>query len=84
VTDITYMPTGEGWLYLTVILDLCSRVVVGSAMSERITRELTLNALDMALVQRRPGHGLLHHSDRGSTPVATTSRRSPLNASCAA
>ena len=66
VTDITYMPTGEGWLYLAVILDLCSRVVVGWAMSERITRELTLNALDMALVQRRPGHGLLHHSDRGS------------------
>jgi transposase InsO family protein len=66
VTDITYMPTGEGWLYLAVILDLCSRVVVGWAMSERITRELTLDALDMALVQRRPGHGLLHHSDRGS------------------
>jgi putative transposase len=66
VTDITYMPTAEGWLYLAVILDLCSRVVVGWAMSERITRELTLDALDMALVQRRPGHGLLHHSDRGS------------------
>jgi transposase InsO family protein len=66
VTDITYMPTGEGWLYLAVILDLCSRVVVGWAMSERITRELTLDALDMALVQRRPGPGLLHHSDRGS------------------
>jgi putative transposase len=66
VTDITYMPTGEGWLYLAVILDLCSRVVVGWAMSERITRELTLDALDMALVQRQPGHGLLHHSDRGS------------------
>jgi transposase InsO family protein len=68
VTDITYIyiPTGEGWLYLAVILDLCSRVVVGWAMSERITRELTLDALDMALVQRRPLHGLLHHSDRGS------------------
>jgi transposase InsO family protein len=66
VTDITYMPTDEGWLYLAVILDLCSRVVVGWAMSARITRELTLDALDMALVQRRPGHGLLHHSDRGS------------------
>jgi putative transposase len=66
VTDITYIPTGEGWLYLAVILDLCSRFVVGWAMSERITRALTLEALDMALVRRRPGHGLLHHSDRGS------------------
>jgi putative transposase len=66
VTDITYLSTGEGWLYLAVILDLCSRVVVGWAMGERISRELTLDALDMALVQRRPGHGLRHHSDRGS------------------
>jgi putative transposase len=66
VTDITYIPTGEGWLYLAVILDLCSRVVVGWAMSERITRELTLTALDMALIRRRPLHGLLHHSDQGS------------------
>lgn len=66
VTDITYIPTGEGWLYLAVILDLCSRFVVGWAMSERITRELTLDALDMALVRRRPPAGLLHHSDRGS------------------
>ena len=66
VTDITYIPTGEGWLYLAVILDLCSRFVVGWAMSERITRDLTLNALDMALVRRCPPPGLLHHSDRGS------------------
>ena len=66
VTDITYIPTGEGWLYLAVILDLCSRFVVGWAMSERITRNLTLDALDMALIRRRPAHGLLHHSDRGS------------------
>jgi transposase InsO family protein len=66
VTDITYMLTGEGWLYLAVILDLCSRLVVGWAVSERITRELTLNALEMALVRRRPRRGLVHHSDRGS------------------
>lgn len=66
VTDITYIPTGEGWLYLAVILDLCSRLVVGWAVSERITRELTLTALDMALIRRRPLHGLVHHSDRGS------------------
>lgn len=66
VTDITYIATGEGWLYLAAILDLCSRAVVGWAVSERITRELTLEALDMALRRRRPLDGLLHHSDRGS------------------
>jgi len=66
VTDITYIPTGEGWLYLAVILDLCSRFAVGWAMSERITDDLTLNALGMALARRRPPQGLLHHSDRGS------------------
>ena len=66
VTDITYIPTGEGWLYLAVILDLCSRFAVGWAMSDRITDDLTLDALDMALARRRPPHGLLHHSDRGS------------------
>jgi putative transposase len=66
VTDITYIPTGEGWLYLAVILDLWSRFAVGWAMSERITDDLTLNALDMALTRRRPAQGLLHHSDRGS------------------
>ena len=66
VTDITYIPTGEGWLYLAVILDLYSRGIVGWAMSERITRQLTLDALGMALARRRPPPGLLHHSDRGS------------------
>jgi transposase InsO family protein len=66
VTDITYIPTGEGWLYLAVILDLCSRFAVGWAMSERITDDLTLDALGLALARRRPPPGLLHHSDRGS------------------
>lgn len=66
VTDITYIPTGEGWLYLAVILDLCSRFAVGWAMSARITDELTLDALGMALARRRPPLGLLLHSDRGS------------------
>jgi putative transposase len=65
-TDITYIPTGEGWLYLAVILDLCSRFAVGWAMSERITDDLTLDALGLALARRRPPQGLLHHSDRGS------------------
>ncbi len=66
VTDITYIPTGEGWLYLAVILDLCSRFAVGWAMNDRITDDLTLDALGMALARRRPAPGLLHHSDRGS------------------
>jgi len=66
VTDITYIPTGEGWLYLAVILDLYSRGIVGWAMSDRITQQLTLDALGMALARRRPRAGLLHHSDRGS------------------
>jgi transposase InsO family protein len=66
VTDITYIPTGEGWLYLAAILDLYSRRVVGWSMSKRITRQLTLDALSMALAARTPSAGLLHHSDRGS------------------
>lgn len=66
LADITYIPTQEGWLYLAVILDLYSRRVVGWAMSERMTEGLTLNALRMALQQRRPGPGLIHHSDQGS------------------
>src|SRR2546427_9827726 len=66
VTDITYIPTGEGWLYVAVILDLCSRFAVGWAMSERITDDLTLDALGLALARRRPPPGLLHHSHRGS------------------
>ena len=66
VTDITYIWTGEGWLYLAVILDLHSRCAVGWAMAARITDDLTRAALTMALQRRRPPQGLLHHSDRGS------------------
>jgi len=66
VTDITYIPTGDGWLYLAVILDLCSRFAVGWAVSERLSRGLPLEALGMALARRRPPRGLVHHSDRGS------------------
>jgi transposase InsO family protein len=65
VSDITYISTQEGWLYLAVILDLYSRGVVGWAMSERMTEELTLSALRMALQRRRPDPGLIHHSDQG-------------------
>ena len=65
-TDMTYVWTRQGWLYLAVVMDLFSRRIVGWSMSENIDRHLVLNALDMALKGRRPGRGLLHHSDRGS------------------
>ncbi|MBL6751650.1 MAG: IS3 family transposase [Nevskia sp.] len=64
--DITYIPTAEGWLYLAVVLDLYTRMVVGWAMSQRMTRELVIDALRMAWFRRRPPPGLIHHSDRGS------------------
>ncbi len=64
--DITYIWTGQGWLYLAVILDLFSRRVVGWAMGATLERTLVLNALNMAIARRRPGQGLLCHSDRGS------------------
>jgi len=66
VTDITYVWTLEGWLYLAVILDLFSRRVVGWSLSERLERTIALDALKMALQDRQPPQGLLHHSDRGS------------------
>ena len=63
--DITYIRTGEGWLYLAVLLDLGSRMVVGWAMRDSLEADLTVEALRMALARRQPGKGLLHHSDRG-------------------
>jgi len=66
VTDITYIWTWEGWLYLSFVLDLYSRGVVGLAMSERITDDLTQSALNQAIGRRNPQAGLIHHSDRGS------------------
>lgn len=65
-SDITYVPTGEGWLYLAIVLDLGSRRVIGWAMRHTLERGITLDALEMALAQRQPGPGVLHHSDRGS------------------
>jgi transposase InsO family protein len=75
VTDITYVWTREGWLYLSAILDLYSRMVVGWDMSERIDRKLCLDALKMAVEARRPGPGLVHHSDRGSQYASYVYRR---------
>jgi putative transposase len=66
VSDITYIPTDEGWLYLAGVLDLCSRTAVGWSMSESLERTLVMDALGMAYRRRRPGRGLIHHSDRGS------------------
>jgi len=66
VTDITYLATVEGWLYLAVVLDLFSRRVVGWATSDRLGEGVALEALGMGQARRRPRPGLLHHSDRGS------------------
>ena len=65
-SDITYIKTRQGWLYLAVVLDLYSRRIVGWSMSRWITRHLVISALNMAVDQRLPGEELIHHSDRGS------------------
>lgn len=70
LADITYIPTAEGWLYLAVVLDLYSRLIVGWAMSDRINGALTLTALRQALAKRQPSPGLIHHSDRGKQYAA--------------
>jgi transposase InsO family protein len=67
--DITYIWTAEGWLYLAVVIDLFSRAVVGWAMDKRMTRQLVMNALTMAVQRRRPPSGIIFHSDRGSLPI---------------
>ena len=65
VSDITYVRTAEGWLYVAAILDLYSRRIVGWATGASLAAELVLRALTMALRHRRPPAGLLYHSDRG-------------------
>ena len=65
-SDITFISTRQGWLYLAVIMDLYSRRIVGWSMSRRINRHLALSALNMALGQRQPTDRLIHHSDRGA------------------
>ena len=66
LADITYIATLEGWLYLAAVLDMYTRRIVGWAMSDRMTSDLTVSALNMALEQRRPATDLIHHSDQGS------------------
>jgi len=65
VSDITYVRTWEGWLYLSFVLDTYSRRVVGWSMSNNLRTELVLDAVNMAIYTRRPSPGLIHHSDRG-------------------
>lgn len=65
VADITYVPTLEGWLYVAALLDRCTRRCIGWAMGDSLETSLPLAALDMALRQRQPPAGLVHHSDRG-------------------
>jgi transposase InsO family protein len=77
VTDVTYVWTLEGWLYLAAILDLCSRRVVGWAASATNDRQLALEALRRAVASRKPATGLVHHSDRGS-PYASDDYRQGL------
>ncbi len=75
LADITYIETHEGYLYLAAMLDLASRQVVGMAMADHLRTELVAAALDMALIQRRPAEGLLHHSDRGSQYTSQSYRQ---------
>jgi transposase InsO family protein len=65
VSDITYIWTREGWLYLAIVLDLFSRQIVGWSMSHCLGQEIVLQALRQALLRRKPGHGLIFHSDQG-------------------
>jgi transposase InsO family protein len=65
VADITYVPTQEGWVYVAAVMDLFSRRVVGWSVSDSLETSIVLDALNEAIVRRRPGAGLLHHSDRG-------------------
>ncbi len=65
VTDITYLPVSEGWIYLAVVMDLFSRKIIGWAMRKTLHTELVVAALTMAQRTRRPGQEILHHSDQG-------------------
>jgi len=75
VADVTYIWTQEGWLYLAVVIDLCSRKVVGWSMSSRMKAQLVCDALRMAIWQRKPKAGLVHHSDRGSQYASKAFRK---------
>ena len=79
VSDITYIKTMEGWLYLAVVMDLFSRRIVGWSLARTMTVELVRNALVMAIGRRNPGPGLIHHSDRGIQYACDEYRQYLLN-----
>ena len=74
-TDITYIPTGEGWLYLAGVKDFGSREIIGYAMGDRMTKELVQEALKKTVQYRKPKPGCIHHSDRGSQYCALSYQR---------
>lgn len=82
LSDITYIPTQEGWLYLSAILDAYSRQIVGWSMSERITSELVIKAFEHAVDKRKPEGELIFHSDRGSQYASEVFRLALKNTGC--
>jgi len=84
LADITYIPTAEGWLYLAAVMDLFSRKIVGWAMRDHMQVELASSALTMAIRQRKPGAGLIHHSDRGVQYASSDYRAALAGAGVAA
>jgi putative transposase len=83
VADITYLRTGEGWLYLAAVQDTYSRAIVGWSMATHMRATLVVDALRMALARRRPGPGLIHHSDQGSQYVSLAFGRAARDAGIA-
>jgi putative transposase len=71
VTDITYIWTLEGWVYLSSVMDLFSRKIVGWSMAAHMKKELSIQTINMAIISRQPEEGLIHHSDRGSQYCST-------------
>ena len=65
MSDITYIPTGEGWLYLAAVMDLCTRKIVGWSLKDTLATEIVLEAFDRAVAVEKPAEDLIHHSDRG-------------------
>lgn len=74
LADLTYIPTGVGWLYLAAILDMHTRKIVGWSMRQTLHTEIALDALNLAVERQRPATGLIHHSDRGIQYAAETYR----------
>jgi putative transposase len=83
VADITYLRSGEGWLYLAAVQDAYSRAIVGWSMATHLRATLVVDALEMALQRRRPGPGLIHHSDQGSQYVSLAFGRAAREAGIA-